>query len=128
MRTVCVVQARLGSTRLPRKVLMPLPTGRTVIGEVLTRCLRISGVDEVVCAIPYDDHELAEEAGKYCDIVFGPEDDVLARYVLAAEEHSADHIMRITGDCPLICPELCSAVLALHLRTGADYTSNIMPR
>jgi spore coat polysaccharide biosynthesis protein SpsF (cytidylyltransferase family) len=113
--------------------MLPLPTGRTVIGEVLTRCKRITGVDEVICAIPYlDDAELGKEAEKYCRVVCGPEDDVLARYMIAAgdtiESEGFDHIMRITGDCPLICPELCSAVLALHLREDAPYTSNICPR
>jgi spore coat polysaccharide biosynthesis protein SpsF len=51
MRTVCIVQARMGSKRLPGKVLLPL-NGHTVIGEVLSRCKRIPGVDEVICAIP----------------------------------------------------------------------------
>lgn len=96
---------------------------------MLTRCKRIAGIDEVICAIPYlDDALLGAEAEKYSRVVCGPEDDVLARYIIASE--GFDHIMRITGDCPLICPELCSAVLALHLRLRRDaqYTSNICPR
>ena len=127
MRTVCIVQARLGSKRLPGKVTLPL-NGHTVIGEVLTRCKRIPGVDEVVCAIPLGESELRQEAEKYCRVSCGPEDDVLRRYAIAAEVFEADIVMRITGDCPLISPELCGAVLRGLMRTGASYASNIDPR
>ncbi len=126
-RAVCIVQARLGSTRLPGKVLLPL-NGRTVIGEVLMRCKRIPGIDEVICAIPTNDALLLQEAEKYCKVVCGPEHDVLKRYCQAATKTDADIIMRITGDCPLISPELCGEVLAKFKREGADYASNIEPR
>lgn len=113
-RVVCIVQARLNSKRLPSKVLLPL-NGHTVIGEVLTRCKRIPGVDDVVCAIPeiWGDNPLRIEAEKYSKVFCGPEDDVLKRYYLAADGFGADIIMRITGDCPLISPELCGSVLEL---------------
>ena len=126
MRSVCIVQARMGSTRLPGKVLLPL-NKHTVIGEVLTRCKRIPGIDEVVCAIPAD-ASLFQEAAKYCSVIVGKEYDVLGRYCLAASKHDADIVMRITGDCPLISPELCGEVLAKFKREGADYASNIEPR
>jgi spore coat polysaccharide biosynthesis protein SpsF len=126
MKTVCIVQARMGSTRLPGKVLLPL-NGHTVIGEVLTRCKKIAGVDEVVCAIPADAALLAE-AARYCAVIVGPEHDVLARYMRAAEKHGAGIVMRVTGDCPLISSELCSEVLAKLKKHRADYASNIEPR
>jgi spore coat polysaccharide biosynthesis protein SpsF len=125
-RAVCIVQARTGSKRLPGKVLLPL-NGHTVIGEVLTRCKRIPSVDEVVCAIPAD-APLLQEAAKYCSVFVGSEHDVLRRYAEAASKHDADIVMRITGDCPLISPELCGEVLAKFKREGADYASNIEPR
>jgi spore coat polysaccharide biosynthesis protein SpsF len=125
MKVVCIVQARVGSSRLPGKVLLPL-NGHTVIGEVLTRCGRIAGVDEVVCAVPRGDANLIEEASKYATVYEGSEHDVLARYVGAALEHDADIVMRITGDCPLISPALCGSILgALE---DADYCSNVCPR
>jgi CMP-N-acetylneuraminic acid synthetase len=66
MKTVCIVQARMGSKRLPGKVLLPL-NGHTVIGEVLTRCKRIPGVDEVVCAMSLTtDCLLLTRGSKYC--------------------------------------------------------------
>ena len=124
MRSVCVVQARMGSTRLPGKVMLPL-NGHTVIAEVLTRCKRIN-TDDLVCAVPdgMDCDLLAEEASKYARVVRGPEHDVFARYVMASE--GFDVVMRITADCPLLSPELCNAVLdALQ---GHDYASNVEPR
>lgn len=100
-----------------------------MIGEVLTRCKQIKGVDEVVCAIPRTDAELGLEAEKYCRVTYGARHDVLLRYVNAAKFLcGADLIMRITADCPHLSPELCSAVLKLAKKSGADYTSNIMPR
>lgn len=131
MKTVCIVQARIGSTRLPGKVLLPL-NGHTVIGEVLNRCLKIPGVDEVICALPEtngdDSFFLSLTANDYCKIVFGSEHDVLGRYFEAATDARAGIVMRITGDCPLICPELCGAVLSKLKTTKADYASNVWPR
>src|SRR5262245_9161569 len=127
MKNVCIVQARLGSKRLPGKMLLPL-NGHTVIGEVLTRCLKIPGVHQVVAAIPTHDFDLAKEAAKYCPTVSGPEDDVLHRYYSAAYVYGADNIIRITGDCPLISPELCGAVLGRLICENADYSSNVHPR
>lgn len=127
MRVVCIVQARMGSKRFPGKVLFPL-NGHTVIGEVLTRCKAIPGVNEVVCAIPLGEAGLRAESEKYCRVSAGPEDDVLGRYVIAAECFNADIIMRVTGDCPLISPQLCSAVLARRQFAKADYCSNVHPR
>ena len=141
MTTAAIVQARLGSTRLPAKVLLPLPTGRTVLGEVLWRCCQIPGIDTVVCAIP-DTAEndilngsahqaFAGRIGGYGMpwlVVRGPEHDVLARYAKAAEVVNADVIMRITSDCPLIDPEVCGRILARQKEENVDYCSNCHPR
>ena len=103
-----------------------------MIGEVLTRCQRIAGVDEVICAIPLTkgNDKLADEAANYCKLYNSPwpEDDVLRRYYGAAKLFEADVIVRITGDCPLISPELCGAVVFKRNELNADYASNIMPR
>jgi spore coat polysaccharide biosynthesis protein SpsF (cytidylyltransferase family) len=114
----------MGSTRLPGKVLLPL-NGHTVIGEVLTRCNRIPGVDEVVCTIPLgeENNSLADEVRRYCVLHRYPnENDVLARYYNAAWTYEADIIVRVTGDCPLISPEACGAQLAwFKSEAGLDY-------
>ena len=140
MTVACIVQARLGSSRLPAKVLLPLPTGRTVLEEVLHRCKQIPGVDVVVCAIPDTaendilasvlDEMFRDESWSYGieqAVVRGPEHDVLARYVKAAEAVKADVIMRITADCPLVDPEVCGQVLALAKEREAGYASNVWP-
>jgi len=129
MTTAIVVQARMHSTRLPGKVLRELG-GRTVLDHVLRRCAAISGCDVVVCAIPEDRDcqpiaDEAERAGAH--VVRGPEQDVLARYLKAASAVSADIVMRVTSDCPLIDPIVCGEVLALRQAKGADYAANNMP-
>jgi len=142
--TACIIQARLGSTRLPAKVLLPLPTGRTVLEEVIHRCRQIKGVDVVVVAVADDAGsdivaQNAEFAARgapsaYNDslppvrVVRGPERDVLKRYVMAAEEVKADIIMRVTADCPLVDPEVCAEVLSQLKNDGLDYCSNVHPR
>jgi UDP-2,4-diacetamido-2,4,6-trideoxy-beta-L-altropyranose hydrolase len=129
-RTAVIVQARTGSTRLPGKVLRTLGA-KTVLAHVLSRCARIAGADAVVCAtstLPQDD-PIAEEAARAGAHVFrGSQSDVLARYLAAARSVSADIVLRVTADCPLIDPDICAAVIALRAATGADYAANNMPR
>jgi len=130
MKTVCIVQARMTSTRLPGKSMMPI-MGFPLIEHVLTRCILIVGVDQVVLAIPdsADSDELEVPAERVGIPVFrGPEHDVLKRYALAAKKYEADVICRITGDCPLIDPIVASLVLKPVLDGAADYCSNVHPR
>jgi spore coat polysaccharide biosynthesis protein SpsF (cytidylyltransferase family) len=109
-------------------VLLPL-NGHTVIGEVLSRCRKIPGVDKIICAIPdtpENDH-LGQTASSYGEVHSGDEFDVLRRYWTAAHGRF-DVIVRITADCPLINPDLCGAVLRKLIDERADYASNIEPR
>lgn len=129
MTTAVVVQARMHSTRLPGKVLRELG-GRTVLDHVLRRCAAIPGCDVVVCAIPEDEdcQPIADEAGRAgARVVRGSEQDVLARYLKAADAVGADVVMRVTSDCPLIDPVVCGEVLALRQAKGAEYAANNMP-
>jgi spore coat polysaccharide biosynthesis protein SpsF len=128
MRTICIIQARLRSTRLPGKVLLPLPNGRNVLQEVVHRCQQIPGVDRVVVAMPSHPDSLylrpyTLDAHHY----FGPEQDVLARYYGAACSHNADIIVRVTSDCPLIDPILCGQVIRHREQHGQAYSYNNMP-
>jgi spore coat polysaccharide biosynthesis protein SpsF (cytidylyltransferase family) len=128
-RTACIVQARLGSTRLPGKVLEPLGDA-SVLEHVLRRCQAIAGIDAVVCAtVPGPDGDpVAGLADKLDVAVFrGSESDVLARYHGAAHAAAADIVLRVTSDCPLIDPEICAAVLRLREESEADYAANNMP-
>lgn len=132
MRTVAIVQARTGSRRLPGKVLMDL-AGRPMIAWVLERAARAERVDEVVLAtsdLPGDDElaALAAELGVPCHR--GSEGDVLARFRDAARAAGAGAVVRITGDCPLVAPEVVDAVAAALLDDPArvDLASNVLER
>lgn len=130
MTTAIIIQARMGSSRLPGKVLEQIGD-RTTIEHVVSRCLRVKGADAVVCATSdlSRDDALADVASRAGAIIFrGSEHDVLGRYVKAALSVNADIVMRITADCPLIDPEVCDALLQLREREAADYASNAEPR
>lgn len=130
MKVAMIVQARLGSSRLPGKVLLPLGD-RTVLAEVLHRVSLTPGVTDVVCAVPdlSRDDPVAEEARRVGAIVVrGSECDVLARYYQAAQEVQADIIMRVTSDCPLTDPQLNAQVLELLCCSNADYAANNLTR
>ena len=128
-KVVAIIQARWGSTRLPGKVLKLL-NGRSVLDHVVSRCLHITGIDEVCCAIPSssDSDGVAAEASRIgATVVRGSENDVLDRYYKAATKTKADIIMRITSDCPLIDPHLCHQVLHRFRIDDADYAANNSP-
>ncbi len=129
MKSVVIVQARMTSSRLPGKVMLPLGD-KTVLGQVLTRCKKIKGINTVCCAIPIgSEHDiLVDEIKKYdCSVFRGSEKNVLERYYQAAKYLEADIVMRITSDCPLINDKVCSEVLDLHLKKQAKYTCNNLP-
>jgi spore coat polysaccharide biosynthesis protein SpsF len=120
-----VVQARMGSTRLPGKVLRPL-AGRPLLAHVIERLGHARTADVVVVATsdqPADQAlvELAEREGALA--VTGPEHDVLSRYLLAAEVAGADELVRVTSDCPLIKPGVIDAAVELRRARGVDYVS-----
>lgn len=129
-KTAIIIQARLASTRLPGKVLLPL-AGETVLHHVITRCAAVDGADLVACAIPDDDAcaPIADEAVQAgAAVTRGSEHDVLARYLDAARTLGADVIMRVTSDCPIIDPRACADVLRARAEAKADYACNNMPR
>lgn len=129
MTTVAIIQARMGSTRLPGKVLASLG-GRPALARVAEAAAAIPGVDRVVVATGEgagDDPVAAwcAEGGIACRR--GPEEDVLRRFALAARAEGADTVLRLTADCPLLDPTVCGEVLLLLERSGADYASNVSP-
>jgi glutamate-1-semialdehyde aminotransferase/spore coat polysaccharide biosynthesis protein SpsF (cytidylyltransferase family) len=125
---VAIVQARLGSTRLPGKTLADI-SGQPMISWVVRRVERARRVDKVIVATTDDpsDDPLAEFCGSAGFGCFrGSTDDVLDRYVAAAKFMGADTVVRITGDCPLIDPDIIDEVVAAFEATGADYASNVL--
>lgn len=128
-RAVAIIQARMGSTRLPGKVMADLG-GRPVLDWVVRSTKTIPGIDDVTVATstaPADQEivDWCSTAGVPC--FRGSETDVLARYAGAAAAARADVIMRVTADCPLFDPWVGGQVLALLRRSGADYACNIEP-
>lgn len=126
---VAIVQARLGSTRLPGKVLLDL-AGRTMLDRVLERVARARRIDRVVVATTTEarDDRLVEHCRRRGHHVFrGSEDDVLDRYHGAAQAAEAATVVRITSDCPLISPSVSDQVVAAFAEGGCDYASNVLP-
>ena len=129
MKTAVIVQARMGSMRLPNKV-MKLIRGRPMIELLLARLSRAKRVDQIIVATSVDarnqplvDH--VRGLGYLC--VQGDENDVLARYLQAATHTDAQTLVRITGDCPLIDPEVVDACIDRFFELGVDYLSNGAP-
>ena len=123
-KVIAIVQARMTSTRLPGKVLMPV-MGRPLLRYELERLRRISCIDEIIVATTtnIDDDpviEFCERMGvKTCR---GSEHDVLSRYYEAVSLFGADVVVRFTADCPLIDPVLASSVIESFLsRDELDY-------
>ena len=129
---IAIVQARMGSSRLPGKVLKPI-MGRPMLGRHLDRLRRCKMIDRLIVATSVeksDDVIAAFCASEDIACYRGPLDDPLARYEGAAREHDpVDHIVRLTGDCPLADPEVIDAVIKTHLSGNYDYSANtIEPR
>ena len=124
MKTVAIVQARLGSTRFPNKVLKPLGTS-SILKTVLDRLNLAKHVDEICCATTdlSQDDAIVREVKNYGFSVFrGSSLDVLDRYVRAARNLKADVVVRVTSDCPCVDPEIVDALIQL-LNTKNVYMS-----
>jgi len=127
--TAIVLQARVGSTRLPGKALLPLG-GSTLLGQAMRRLalvpadLRVLATDEASAA-PLG----AEAAREGFELLVGPAEDVLARYCLAIRRFGIDRVLRATGDNPLVSYELATRLLDLSegesVRVKADYTAYV---
>ena len=123
MKPVAIIQARMTSTRLPGKVLKEL-CGQTVLHYVVRRCQlsrRLAGVVLATTDEPADDCLAALAPALGVGVFRGSRDDVLDRYLHAAEGAGADPVIRITSDCPLIEPAIIDDVLESFQRTSAEY-------
>jgi glutamate-1-semialdehyde 2,1-aminomutase/spore coat polysaccharide biosynthesis protein SpsF len=128
-KAVAIVQARMSSSRLPGKV-MKMLGGKPVLAWVLDAARAVPGLGSVVVATSdaASDDPIAEWcAGQGIDVYRGSLDDVLGRMTEAAVEAEADLVMRLTGDCPLLDPQICGGVLLLQRQSGCDYASNVRP-
>lgn len=132
MSTAIVVQARMGATRLPGKVLKPI-LGRPMLSYQVERLRRCKAADRLVIATtdkPADDAVAAFCATEALALVRGSESDVLARYHAALEAFPAQTVVRVTADCPLIDPALVDQVIgAFAAEPGRyDFVSNMLEK
>lgn len=120
-RVVAIIQARMNSTRLPGKAMLPL-AGLPVLAHVIARTRRIEGINAICVAIPESGGQqtIVDFVDGEADVVLsiGPEKDVLRRYLIAAEHTGAEIILRITSDCPLLDPGIAGIVLEAARSTG----------
>ena len=122
-KVVAIIQARMGSTRLPGKVMLPI-VGKPMLWHIIERVKRCKNVDSIVVAttIRQEDKMIINLAEK-CSVetFIGKENDVLDRYYQAAKKFSADIVVRITADCPLINPPTIDKMVDLCLKENAEY-------
>lgn len=124
-RTVAIIQARMGSTRLPGKVLKGIG-GKSMLEHVVARTERAETLDEIVVATTTEpeDEAIVSVAGELEVPVFrGRQQDVLDRYYHAARKYDADVIVRITSDCPLTDPSITDRAVRAFKEHAPDYAS-----
>lgn len=125
-----VLQARMSSARLPGKVLKPI-LGQPMICRQLERIRQAKHLDSIIVATSEqasDDPIVAAVDALDIGCFRGSLDDVLDRFYRAAASNRADHIVRLTGDCPLVDAQIVDEVIEKHLSEGRDYTSNFLER
>lgn len=127
-RIVALVQARMGSSRLPGKVLMDI-AGRPMLWHVVHRARRATLVHEVVVATSTNQADEAIESFARANGVAcyrGSEHDVLDRFYQGARQAGADVIVRVTADCPLLDPTIMDKVIVRYLSGDVDYVTNTL--
>lgn len=128
MKIVCIVQARLGSTRFPNKVLKKIGN-KKIIEILLSRIKKSKYIDQIVLATSNTslDTKLANFIMRLgFDVFKGSHKNVLKRYYLAAKKYEADLIVRITGDCPLVDSNLIDQMIKTFKKKNYDYISNTL--
>lgn len=130
MKTVASIEARMTSSRLPGKVLLPI-MGKPMLELLVERLKKSKLLDEIVVATTTnktDDpiEQLSRNLGVGC--FRGSEDDVLCRVIGAAHAYKTDVIVEITGDCPLIDPRTLDKVIEAYHSRNVDYVSNVLER
>jgi spore coat polysaccharide biosynthesis protein SpsF len=123
-----ILQARMSSVRLPGKVIMPI-LGKPMLVHQIERVLQSKKIDKLVVAtssLPEDKPIRCLCSGLNISCYGGSLEDVLDRFFQVARLWQARHIVRLTGDCPLMDPEIMDSVISLHFEGDYDYTANTM--
>lgn len=126
---VVIVQARMGSSRLPGKIMMEA-CGKTMLEHMISRVKRSTKIDELIVATSTNklDNVIEDWCEKHNILCFrGPEQDVLKRYKLANDTVHGDTIIRLGADSPLIDPKIIDDVLEVYEKNNYDFVSNLFP-
>lgn len=130
LKVIAIIQARMGSTRLPAKIMADL-AGEPMLVRVVRRCQRAVTLNEIIVATT---SKPADDAVERLCVEYklpwfrGSEDDLLDRYYQVATQQHADVVVRITSDCPLIEPDIIDLVVRRFLENSpVDYVSNTLP-
>jgi len=126
----CIIQARIGSTRLPGKVMMNVENQKPVLYFVIKQLQECKLIDKIIVATTTnaeDDQIVNYSKNLGIDCFRGSSKDVLDRYYQCAKEYSVSTIVRITSDCPLIDPEIVDSVINMFENNSCDYTTNFLP-
>ncbi|MBN2725413.1 MAG: glycosyltransferase family protein [Deltaproteobacteria bacterium] len=133
MKTGCIIQTRMTSSRLPGKVLLPLLVNdsKTVLEHVITRIKKAKKIDDVIIATTTNDTDLP--IVEFCEnhsvkYFRGSEDNVLSRYYQTAKAYNLSKIVRVTSDCPCVDWNVLDELITLHENEKNDYTSNTLER
>ena len=125
-KIVATIEARMTSNRLPGKVLLPA-LGLPILAHLISRLKSVESIDDIIIATTVNDADqpivnFAKENGIH--YFRGSEDDVMARVMGAAEFMKADIVVEITGDCPIIDPDIVEQTIQMYLHNHVDYVSN----
>jgi spore coat polysaccharide biosynthesis protein SpsF len=126
---IAIIQARMGSSRLPNKSLMDID-GKTALEFMIDRVRKSDLIDDIVIAttINQEDDMIANLCiNNQINCYRGSENDVLDRYYQSAKKHEATIVVRLTSDCPLIDPVLIDETINLFIKKKVDYASNAVP-
>lgn len=129
MKIVGMIQARMGSSRLPGKVLEKIHKGRSILEIILDRLSHCKCLTEIAVLTTVEPEDvpivkLCRTSGVF--VLTGSVHDVLDRFYQGAKALEPDHIVRITADCPLLDPQFVDKLIRLHLKNYNDYTSNTL--
>ena len=128
-KVLAIIQARMGSGRLPGKVLKKI-NNIPILKVMMDRIVKSEYVDQFVIATT--NNSIDKEIIKFCidndyEYFCGSEDDVLSRYYECSKEYDHDVIVRLTSDCPLMDPQIIDNVILKFFNDNVDYTSNTVP-
>ncbi|MCL9662766.1 glycosyltransferase family protein [Paenibacillus hunanensis] len=126
MKIIVIIQARMGSTRLPGKVLLPLGSS-SILNYVVQRCHKINHVEQVIVATSTDERD--DRIAEWCEshqvsYYRGSEDDVLARYYECAVQYDPDYVIRVTSDCPFLDFDLANYTIEQMRQQPVDVIVN----